>query len=126
MAYETPVARELRLEKERADAREKRGVFTRKTIADKYKQGEITFEQLIGAINNGKVWEEPLPPRNPNASWDEIENRIVINPFERLRLTPEQDKQIRLAWSGYYDDGDPANAVPMRFNLPMPNYDDTP
>lgn len=124
MAYETPVAREMRLENERAMEREKRGVYTRKAIARMYKTGQITFEQLITAVNNGKVWEEPLPPLPSNASWDEREERVVVNPLYLLDLAPEQDRQIRLAWDGYYDDGDPANGKPLYLNFPMPNYDD--
>ena len=124
MEYETPVARELRLENERAMKRESRGVYTTDAIATKYRSGEITFEQLLAAINNGKVWDEPVPPLPDNASWDEREEHVFVNPLYFLGLAPEQDKQIRLAWSGYYDDGDPSNGRPLRFSLPMPNYDD--
>lgn len=124
MKYETPVAREMRLKKERAMEREKRGVYTTNAIARKYKSGQITFEELIAAINNGKVWDEPVPPLPDNATWDEREEHVVVNPLYFLGLPPEQDKQIRLAWSGYYDDGDPANSKPLYLSLPMPNYDD--
>ena len=58
------------------------------------------------------------------ANWDERDERVFVNPLYFLGLNPEQDKQIRLAWSGYYDDGDPANRKPSRFDLPMPNFDE--
>ena len=103
----------MRLEKERALERESRGVYTTNAIARKYRLGEITFEELLAAINNGKVWDEPVPPLPDNATWDEIEEHVVVNPRYFLGLPPEQDRQIRLAWSR-----------PSHLNLPIPNYDE--
>lgn len=122
--YETPVAREMRLAEEREAERASRGVFTREAISTMYEAGDITFDELLTAVNNGKVYDEPLPPRNPDATWDEIEERVQVNPFDLIGLDPVQDKKLRLAWSGYFDDGDPANGNPPRFDLPIPNYDD--
>jgi hypothetical protein len=43
MTFETPVVREMRLEKERALERETREAYTTDAIARKYKSGEITY-----------------------------------------------------------------------------------
>ncbi len=113
--YETPEGRWYREQVELADAAEAEGRYEESRLADKFERGEVTFEEVLQLFRDGKVFRPP--DRFPGSDkFNEVEADAYGDPFANLTLRPdpkltrEQYEEIKLARSGYVDDGDPRNA----------------
>ncbi len=113
--YETPEGRWYREQVELADAAEAEGRYEERRLARKFSAGEVTFEEVLQLFRDGKVFRPP--DRFPGSDkFNEVEADAYGDPFANLTLRPdpkltrEQFEEIKLARSGYVDDGDPRNA----------------
>jgi hypothetical protein len=85
------------------------------TLSTPYETPEVTFEEVLQLFRDGKVFRPP--DRFPGSDkFNEVEADAYGDPFANLTLRPdpkltrEQFEEIKLARSGYVDDGDPRNA----------------
>lgn len=114
--YESPEGRSYREWKEFVVAEEAEGRYEESNLASKLRRGEVTFEEVLQLFRDGKVFRPPKETGRSADNWDQIEANAYGDPFANLKLkssgptlTLEQYKEIKLARSGYVDDGDPRN-----------------
>jgi hypothetical protein len=113
--YETPEGREYRELQEDIATAEAAGLIEEKHLARKLRAGEVTFEEALQLFKDGKVFRPPKPYADPQ-TINEIDANTYGDDFANLKLahtgpilTQDQYEQIKLARSGYVDDGDSRN-----------------
>lgn len=130
-AIETPDARWVREQREAADAAEAEGRYEEQRLANKFRDGEVTFDEVLQLFRDGKVYRPE--PRHPGSDrFDHVEADEYGDPFANFtlkvpvglsvsipHLTAEQWAELKLARSGYVDDGDERN-VPSTIEVDGP------
>jgi hypothetical protein len=82
MVYETPVARELRLEREIELSNAEQGIYSPDLAAAKIKSGEFTVSDVLRLYRDGKI-DYPVPKKDlgPAPSWDDIDSNLRSTPW---------------------------------------------
>ena len=112
--YETPEGRWYREQVEAADAAEAEGRYEESRLATKFRNGEVTFDEVLNLFLDGKVFRPPDRFAG-SANFSDIDADTYGDPFAILKLgknpvlTGEQFQRIKFARSGYVDDNDPRN-----------------
>lgn len=72
-------------------AREARGVFDQDTLARQFRRGEVTFEEMLTTIREGRVHVDYTRRPGMERDWDEIAAEPRANAFYGLRITGDID-----------------------------------
>ena len=112
--YETPEGRWYREQVEAADAAEAEGRYEERRLARKFKDGEVTFDEVLQLFLDGKVFRPPERFAGSD-NFSDIDADTYGDPFAVLKLgkdpvlSVEQFQRIKYARSGYVDDNDQRN-----------------
>jgi hypothetical protein len=111
---ETPEGRWYREQVEAADAAEAEGRYEESRLARKFRDGEVTFDEVLQLFLDGKVFRPPDRFAG-SAKFSDIDADTYVDPFVNFTLgsppvlTAEQHAKIVYARSGYAGDDDPRN-----------------